>query len=260
MLRNYLLIALRNLQRQFLYSIINILGLAIGIACSLVIFLYVYAEWSYDRHFKNADRIYKVGISFFNIGQFGLGPEVLGDYLPKEFEGIEAFTRIKRVRDVPIYLNGQSFNELVYYTDTSFFKVFSYEFVEGNPRTALAGSNGLVMTSSMANKYFKDGQAIGKTLEVGKEKKPFTVTGIVKDDDRSSQLKSSFWLSIDGQITHDPVWTSAAVYSYMLLKEKNDQKDLEAALNRILERQVYPMPPAFLKISLLKITRKMKTR
>ena len=240
MLRNYLHIALRNLQRQLSYSLINILGLAIGIACSLVIFLYVYSEWSYDKHFKNADRIYKVGISFYNIGQFGLGPEVLGDYLPKEFEGIEAFTRIKRVRDVPVYLDGQSFSELVYYTDTSFFKVFSYEFVEGDPRTALAGSNGLVMTRSMADKYFKDGQAIGKTLEVGKEKKPFTVTGIVKDDDRSSQLKSSFWLSIDGQITHEPVWTSAAVYSYMLLKEKNDQQDLETGLNRILERQVYP--------------------
>ena len=240
MLRNYLTIALRNLQRQFSYSLINILGLAIGIACSLVIFLYVYAEWSYDRHFKHADRIYKVGISFFNIGQFGLGPEALGDFLPKEFEGIEAFTRIKRVREVPVYLNGQSFNELIYYTDTSFFKVFAYEFIEGDRRTALEGTSGLVMTQRMANKYFNDGQAMGKILAIGKDKKLFTVTGIVKDDDRSSQFKTSLWLSIDSELPHDPTWTSAATYNYMLLKENQGQQDLEAALDRLLEKQVYP--------------------
>ena len=151
MLRNYMLIALRNLRRQFSYSVINILGLAIGIACSLVIFLYVYAEWSYDRHYKNVDRIYKVGISFFNMGQFGLGPEALGEYLPKEFEGIEAFTRIKRVRDAIVYSNGETRKELAYYTDSSFFKVFSYEFIEGDSRTALRGPGSALLKSRWAH-------------------------------------------------------------------------------------------------------------
>lgn len=240
MLRNYLLIAIRNLSRQFSYSAINVFGLAIGIACSLVMFLYVYGEWSYDRHFRNADRIFKVGISFYNIGQFGLGPEALGDYLPTDFEGIEAFTRIKRVRDVPLTIGDVSIKELAYYTDTSFFKVFFYEFMEGDPRSALKGSGNIVMTRKMALKYFKGDEALGKIVLVGKEKKPFTVTGIVKDDDRSSQLKSSLWLSIDGELTHEQVWTSAAVYSYMLLKENNGQQDLENALERLLEKQVYP--------------------
>ena len=235
-----MLIALRNLRRQFSYSVINILGLAIGIACSLVIFLYVYAEWSYDRHYKNVDRIYKVGISFFNMGQFGLGPEALGEYLPKEFEGIEAFTRIKRVRDAIVYSNGEARKELAYYTDSSFFKVFSYEFIEGDSRTALRGPGSAVVTRRMAEKYFRNGDALGKTLEIGKEKKPFTITGIVKDDDRSSQLKSSLWLSIEGELTHEPIWTSASLYSYVLLKEKNSQQDLEAALEGILEKRVYP--------------------
>src|SRR5688572_29079171 len=96
MLRNILTITLRNLQRQFLYSFINIMGLAVGMACSLVIFLYVYGEWSYDRHFQHADRIYRVGISFFNMGEFADGPELLGEYFPKQFEGIEAFTRFQK--------------------------------------------------------------------------------------------------------------------------------------------------------------------
>ncbi len=240
MLKNYLLIALRNLTRQFSYSLINIVGLAIGIACSLVIFLFVYAEWSYDRHYLASDRIYKVGISFFNIGQFGLGPEVLGEYLPKEYEGVEAFARVKRDRDLSIFIDGQSFKELAYYTDSSFFKIFSYQFIEGDPRTALQGANSVVMTERMARKYFKIDPALGKILEIGKEKKPFTVTGIVKDDDRSSQLKASLWLSIESELTHEPAWTSAATYNYVLLKEKLGQRDLEAALDRILEKQVYP--------------------
>lgn len=240
MLRNYLLIALRNLQRRLSYSLINIFGLAIGIACSLVMFLFVYSEWSYDRHYANADRIYKIGISFYNIGKFGLGPEVLGNYLPAEFEGVEAFTRIKRNRDVAIHYNGQSFKELVYYTDSSFFKVFSYEFLEGNPLTALNGSNNIVVTNRIAEKYFKGEQALGKILEIGKSKRPFIVTGVVKDDERSSQLKSSLWLSINSELTHEPAWTSAANYNYVLLKENSFKADLEAALERILEKQVYP--------------------
>ncbi len=240
MFYNYLLVAWRNLQRQLSYSLINVLGLAIGIACSLVIFLYVYSEWSYDRHFKNADRIYRVGISFFNIGQFALGPEVLGEFLPGEFEGVEAFTRIKRVRDLIINAEGQSFKELAYYTDTLFFKVFSFEFKEGNPLRALQGANSIVMTQRMARKYFGEKPALGKVVEIGKEKKTFTVTGIVKDDDRSSQLKASLWLSIESELTHEPLWTSAAVYNYVLLKEKTSQQDLEQALDRILEKQVYP--------------------
>ena len=145
MLRNYLLIVLRNLQRQFSYSFINIVGLAIGLACSLVIFMYVYNEWSYDRHYKNAGQIYRIGISFFNMGQFAIGPEVLGNVLPKEFEGVEAFARVKRDREVLMKINEKTFFEDVYYTDSSYFKIFSYNFVAGNPATAMRGPSGLVI-------------------------------------------------------------------------------------------------------------------
>ncbi|HWA34691.1 MAG TPA: ABC transporter permease, partial [Cyclobacteriaceae bacterium] len=172
MIRNYLLVALRNLSRQLSYSLINISGLAIGIACSLVMFLYVYTEWSYDRHFSNADRIYKIGVSFFNMGNFAVGPEVLGDVLPAEFEGVEAFTRIKQSTAVPIQVDDTTFPETVFYTDSSFFKVFSYEFIQGNAPTALAHPASMVLTESMANKYFHENNAIGKTILAGKEKRP----------------------------------------------------------------------------------------
>jgi len=240
MFRNYLLVAWRNLRRQFSYTVINILGLAIGMACSLVMMLYVYSEWSYDRHFTHADRIYKIGVSFLNIGQFGLGPEALGDFLPKEYAGIEAFTRVQRVRDLPMVIGDKNFKEpIAYYTDTSFFKVFSYEFLMGKPTAALRGT-GLVMTEKSARRYFGDNDAMGQTVLVGKDKKAFTVTGIVRDDSRSSQLKSTVWLSNEGELTHKPIWTSAALYNYVLLKENQYQPDLESALDRILKNQVYP--------------------
>ena len=89
MFRNYIIIAFRNLKRQFSYSFINIFGLAIGLACSFVIFLYVFNEWSYDRHYKNADKIYRISISFYNMDKFAMGPEVLRSALPNEFECVQ---------------------------------------------------------------------------------------------------------------------------------------------------------------------------
>jgi putative ABC transport system permease protein len=239
MLQNYLLIAIRNLQRQLSYSLINIVGFAIGIACSLVIFMYIYGEWSYDRHYTHADHIYKVGVSFFNMGGFGVGPEALGEYLPKEFEGVEAFTRVSSNNDELVSRNDQSFYDLVYYTDSAFFTVFSYKFIQGNPHTALRNPASVVITESVARKYFHDTDALGKTIALGKDKKVYTVTGIVKDDKRSSQLKSLIWASNEDLLKHESNWASASMYNYILLKENNNQQDLEQALDRLLEKEVY---------------------
>ena len=240
MLRNYFLIAWRNLQRQLSYSFINIMGLALGLACSLVIFMYVYGEWSYDRHFTNADRIYRVGVSFFNMGKFAIGPEALGDVLPEEFEGVEAFTRVKGERELLIKAKDQQFTERAYYTDSSFFRTFDYRFIEGSPDRALSSPYSIVISESMALKFFGNDNALGKTLEVGKKGTSHTITGIVEDDSHSSHLTSKIWLSIDGELTHEKIWTSAGVYNYVMLKEKNTQQDLAQALNLILEKKVYP--------------------
>lgn len=240
MFRNYLLIAFRNLQRQFSYLFINILGLAIGLACSLVIFMYVYSEWSYDRHYKKADQIYRVGISFFNMGQFAIGPEVLGNVLPREFEGVEAFTRIKAEREVLVKVNGHTFSELAYHTDSSYFEIFSYPFMAGSASTALKDPSSLVLTESLSRKYFGEELALGKTLEIGKERTAFTITGIVKDNIHSTHLKAKLWLSMEGQLPNETLWTSAGFYNYVLLKENNTQRDLVRALDLILEKKVYP--------------------
>src|SRR5258708_6145588 len=155
LLQNYFKVAFRNLWRSKAYSSITIGGLAIGIACSLVIFLFVYGEWSYDKGFTKANRIYRIGISFFNIGQFANGPEELLDVLPKEFDGIETATRIRNEKNVPIKIKDVTFKESsAYYTDSAYFKIFNYTFLSGDPSNVLVKPNEAVVTQKLANKLF----------------------------------------------------------------------------------------------------------
>src|SRR5690349_2470460 len=240
MLKNYVTIALRNISRQFLYSFINIIGLAVGMACSLVIFLYVYGEWSHDKHIANGDRIYRIGVSFFNLGQFAKGPEALEEFLPKEFEGIEVYTSFNKNSNEQIRVNDQNFKETTYYVDSAFFKVFHYEFAEGNAATAISSPSSVVLTESMALKYFNDVHATGRILEIGKDKVPFTVTAVVKDPDHNSHLKAQVWLAKDKNLKWGSGWSSAAVYNYVLLRKGVTEADLRSALDRIIEKQVFP--------------------
>jgi putative ABC transport system permease protein len=241
MIRNFLLVAYRTTVRQLSYSLINIVGLAIGIACSLVILLFVYGEWSYNRGFANSDRIYKVGVSFFNMGSFANGPERLLEVLPQQFDGIEASTRIMPSSDVPFTVGGQSFREpLIYYTDTSFFKVFSYEFVAGDPHKVLKAPNEVVVTESGAIKYFGTTDAIGKSIAVGNERKEFFISAVVKDISFNATVKSPFFFSNQEKLTGQTAWSSASFFNFLLLKENVGREDLQAALDRLIENNVFP--------------------
>jgi putative ABC transport system permease protein len=241
MLRNFFFVFLRSLTRQLSYSLINIVGLAIGIACSLVIFLFVYGEWSYDRGFANSERIYKVGISFFNIGNFGNGPERLLTVLPEQYEGVEAATRIRKERGIPMEVEGKSFREdFIYYTDSSFFKVFQHQFVYGDPGNVLKRPNEIVLTEASALKYFGTTDAIGKRMSVGNDKTEFVVAGIVKENEFNATVKSGFMLSNHALLKNEPVWSSASFFNFILIRENQGQADLQAALDRVWEKNVFP--------------------
>lgn len=240
LLNNYLKVAFRNLARNKSHSAITIGGLAVGIACSLVIFLFVRGEWSYDKGWKNADRTYRVGISFFNMAPFAVSPEALLNVLPKEFAGIETGTRISRSPGEPITNMENTFVETVYYTDSAFFKVFDYDFIHGSPSKVLIGPSEMVLTDNMAMKFFGKKDVVGEVLEVGKSKTPFTVTGVVKSPRFNTTIKEQIWLSNQSLIANDPIWTSAAFYSYVLLKENTTELDLHQALDLLIENHVFP--------------------
>lgn len=237
---NYVKVALRNLWRSKSYSAITIGGLAIGIACSLVIYLFVYGEWSYDKGFAHAQRTYRIGISFFNIGNFASSPEVLLNLLPKEFEGVEAATQVSSQNNEILTLNDQTFQEVVYYTDSSFFRVFDYKPISGNPANFLKEPKSVVLTDKMALKFFNSTDVLGKAVQLGKKKEEFKITGVVQELSFNSHLKASIWASNHEVLTKSPVWTSAAVHSYVMLKENVSEQNLMEALDAQFEHHVFP--------------------
>lgn len=197
MKRNYLTIAWRNLVRNRVSSMINIGGLAIGLACVIFISLYIKDELSYDRFFNNADRIFRVNThelmanSEFTAGQT---PPAVGPALVNNIPEIESYTRIYKPGDQVIHFvrNGQkgSLTEKnLLSVDSNFLQVFSYPLLAGDRTSCLNGPNSVVLTERAAKKYFGNSTPIGKNLGFDMYNKPFTVTAVLKDLPAQSSLQ-----------------------------------------------------------------------
>jgi len=197
MIKNYLKTGWRNLAKNKISSIINISGLAIGLACIILISMYVKDELSYDRFFKDANRIYRVNLDGkMGNDQFIVGhtPPPAGAALANNFPEIESYTRIFLPGDEIIhYENRGQKNSLteknVLVVDSNFLKFFNYPLVSGDAATCLNAVNSLVITQKAAKKYFGDESPIGKTLVFDEFKTPFTVTGVLKDIPKQSSLQ-----------------------------------------------------------------------
>jgi len=192
MLHNYLKIALRNLNRQKIYSLINISGLAIGMASFILIMLYVSDEISYDRFHENADDIYRVAFEAQIMEDFldvavSAGP--LAPAIESAFPEVLDATRMEAEQEsVLISYGDMNFyeNELLY-ADTGFFSIFSFNLIHGNRTTALTRKYSMVLTESMAKKYFKDSNPLGKILRFN-DLYNFMVTGVVEDPPENSHI------------------------------------------------------------------------
>lgn len=197
MFKNYLRVTWRNVVRNKVSSIINIGGLAIGLACVLFIGMYVKDELSYDRFFKNADRIYRVNThELMGNDEFTAGhtPPPVGQALVNNIPEIESYTRIYRPGDEIVHYvsRGQKSaltEKGLLSVDSNFLQFFSYPLVEGNKATCLNGPNSVVLTEKAAKKYFGNETAIGKNLVFDEYKTPFTVTAVVKDLPSQSSLQ-----------------------------------------------------------------------
>ena len=194
MLANYLKIALRNLKRHQWYAFINVMGLAVGIACCLLIFLFVQREVSYDRFHEKADRIYRV----YNDVRMPSGPTAsfnvsayVGPAMTRAFPEIEAFVRLAQPRASSVFAyQGQYYEETsLLYADSTIFDVFDFPLLRGNPATALAAPFSLVLTETTARKYFGDADPLGTVLTPSGEAQAFTVTGILADVPAASHLQ-----------------------------------------------------------------------
>jgi len=224
MIKNLLLIALRNLKKDFWYSLLNILGLTIGITFSLFLIFYVKDELSYDKHHKNSDRIFRI-VSYiqekdkntdWTLTQLPLGPT-----LQKDYPEVEQQVRFMG-RERTLFRNGtkEFYETKAYYVDSTIFKVFTHKFVEGNAATALNAPFNIVISKTLAKKYFGNTSAVGKTLKSVYD--TYNVTGVIEDVPQNSHIRYDMLISISTAIRNFPVgpesWGNFNYFTYVLLK------------------------------------------
>ncbi len=225
------------------YSFLNISGLALGIAAAFVLLFFVKEETSYDRHFENHEKIFRVASDFYNMGGFARTSEALYNWLKDESKEAKYVTALDVVgNDMPIeadqveYVEGRALA-----VDSNFFRVFSFELLEGNPRRLMKTPDEVVLSERLAKKYFGDYSAIGETIVVGKDKKPYKVSGVVKDSEKRTHLTGDLFLPMEFE--NGSNWTSADIFVYAMLHDQASPEQLESSLEELKKNRIYPTFP-----------------
>lgn len=198
MLWNLFKVCIRNLRRQKVFSLINILGLTVGLTAVLLIALNVEFEHSFEAFNRNVDRIYRIGATYQREGKVvAKGPKfvaALGPAMVSEFPGVEASARIRAPRDMYLEYNNRPFLVRdVVYADSNMFDMFSFRLLEGNKNQVLANPHSVVLTRSTASTIFGDSEAVGKTVTIGQT--PYLVTGVSEDPPANSDIQFGAVLS-----------------------------------------------------------------
>jgi putative ABC transport system permease protein len=242
MFKNYLKIAFRSLKKHKGYSFINISGLAIGMAVCILILMWVLNELSYDRFHENADRICRVTMDL-EVGSTLHTPVSLtaaGPALVRDFPEVLYSSRILPPNRVAVKYEDKIFQETrVGYAENAVFDIFTFPFVSGDPKTALEAPYSVVITESMANKYFGDKDPLGEILRLNNES-DFSVTGVVKDIPSNSHFRFNMLCSFqtfikEGDVSDDQ-WFDVRFFTYLRLAENVDFKYLEQKLPGFIDK------------------------
>jgi len=254
MFKNYLLVAFRNMRRFKGYSFINIFGLSVGVACCILILLFVRDELSYDRFNEKAGRIYRIGLraALNNNRMDGIAScAPLAGALVAEVPEVEAVTRVWSP-GFPVFRYKEKVfsEERQFFVDSSFFEVFTVEFLAGDPKTALNKPNQIVMTESMARKYFDDENPLGKLINSDNQR-DFLVTGVIKDVPANSHFHYDFLTSILSypRVINDDQWLSNNYHTYFVLRNPESAKVVEEKINEITRRNAEPVIQSALGLS-----------
>jgi len=236
--RNYLKVAIRNLRKHKAYSLVNISGLAVGMACFILISLWVYDETHYDSFHANSGRLFRLILHKADEPTdpgFPSAPYILPQILKNEFPEIEETVRVRdRAYPSAVRCGDISFYENRFFlADATFFTMFSYEFLRGDPATALSGTRSVVLTKTAAAKYFGGDNPMGKILRWN-EAEDLTVTGIINTPRANSHLQFDFVasLDLDGRERLSTWWRQTA--AYVLLRKGASRDDLEAKISGII--------------------------
>jgi putative ABC transport system permease protein len=246
MLKNFFTIVVRNLHRYRTYSWINIIGLTLGITCSLFIFLIVNFELSYDRYHTKADRIYRINTGAPGEEEHDMGsPTGLAPALRAEFSEVEEVSGIQKLN--PSQTQIEIDHELLripetYFVEPQFFKIFDFTWKQGDPMKALEGPNKVVVTESIAHKFFH-GNALGKSIRLNNAE-DLIVTGIIQDPPLNSDLPIQVAVShatFEKNKNYNPdnlAGMNSFYHTYVLLKEGADPAALKSKFKSLIERRL----------------------
>jgi putative ABC transport system permease protein len=246
MLWNLIKVALRSIRKEWGYSMIIVLGLTIGIVSSLFLLLYVFDDISYDRFFRNKDRMVRV-ISHiketddeftWSVAQVPFAQQVKQDY-PE----VEEVVRMNPEGRIFLTYNQVSqYEEDLYYADSTFFKVFSYDLLQGDPQKALTRPGTIVLTKSLAAKFFGEEDPFGKTLKDGRGR-TYEVTGLMKDIPRNTHIRFSGLISRSSLPPDNQIgsWGNFGWYTYLLLTPSTDYRAFQDKMKEMYDKYMGPI-------------------
>jgi len=238
MLRNYLKIAFRNLFKNKVYSLINTVGLATGMACAILMLLWVQYELSYDHFHENKQEIYRITTSTETNNSKVISPTCprpLGQALKENLPGVICFSTFQSYPKIVVRNEEKRFYETnVSGADSSFFKIFSFQFIKGSPDQALRNPFSVVLTQNMANKYFGNNDPINEDLEI--DGVMHKVTGVIEDIPSQSHIQFDFLTSsqIMEKYNSSTNWESICWSCYILIQKNTRIKDVITGMNTIV--------------------------
>lgn len=248
MFSNYLKVALRYLSKHKGYTFINVAGLAVGIAACILIMLFVKSEWSYDHFHSKADRIHRAWLQEFYEGEVFTNvatPIPLGPLLQDNLGEVEAVSRVTNI-NAPITYQGNIFNYPVTMADSTFFELFDFELLKGDPDNPFPTKNSIILTEEAATMFFGTESPLGKTLELqlGEEQQLFTVTGLAHNVPNESSIQFSMLIPFSNAVhiwsedTRTKAWSSVSVGTFVLLKEGVELSVVQAKIPSVMQPQV----------------------
>jgi putative ABC transport system permease protein len=242
---SYFKIILRHFSRHKVQSVINIVGLSIGLASCMLILLYINDELSFDKFHKNANNIYqltcKVVKSDGNTEKYAFGGMLQGPAFKRNIPEILDFVRVNDNNEVVVLNEGHLFPENITWADDNFFNFFSFNLVEGNPGKVLSDPHSVVLTKSSARKYFGNSDPIGKVLEIQISDKfeQFKVSGIAEDPPENSSINFRILIPFKYYETYSPEdsWMITSYNTFFLIEPKKDIGSIEAKMKDIFYSQ-----------------------
>ena len=237
MLKYNFLSSFRHIRRNLSFSVINILGLSIGLTLVIILFLWLQFELSFDKFHVNADRIFRIITEFkpeTTHEYFAHVPAPLGLVLKSKIPEIEDYVRFGYMGKQIVNYENVSFQEKIDLADPSIFNIFSFTLISGNPETALKEPGSIILSETKAKKYFGNNDPIGKTLLIGEDKAHFIITGVLRNIPPNSQLQFDFLCSF-AENKSNLEWGMWNYPTYILAKDKGLFKTITDKLSTVAD-------------------------